>query len=228
MSSEEDSDPVENVSQKRIVGSRLELWDHFIREDRKYMKTKHRVATCKSCVKAGKKSPELRGEKSYLLRHLHGCVHVPSNIKKQHKQSEEAAAPAPSTPAIKRSVSGGDPASKRVSLQSGMQSFLDRPLSKTETAQFERLLAECFIDCNVSFKSIEKQSFIKLLTFLRPTVKLPGRTAFRTRIIAERIAEAQSEIDKALKSQLNVTLTFDGFKDVSRNKLLGKLGVVIT
>ena len=45
MSSEEDSDPVENVSQKRIVGSRLELWDHFIREDRKYMKTKHRVAT---------------------------------------------------------------------------------------------------------------------------------------------------------------------------------------
>ena len=99
-----------------------------------------------------------------------------SSIKKQHKQSEEASEPAPSTPSTKRAVSGGDPAAKRAFSQGSMQSFLDRPLSKSETVQLERLLAEFFIDCNVSFKSIEKQSLSKLLTFLRPTRKLPGQT----------------------------------------------------
>ena len=70
MSSDGDSDTVDNVSQKRTVTSRLQIWNYFIREGRMYKKTKYRVATCKSCVEAGKKSPEIRGEKSYLQRQI--------------------------------------------------------------------------------------------------------------------------------------------------------------
>ena len=222
MSSDEDSDSAANVSQRRTVTCRLQIWDHFFREDRKYQKTKHWVATCKSCVLAGKKTSEIRGEKLFPLKHLLGCVHVPPEVKKQHKQPDGDGAPPPTTLTTKRASSGNQNTAKRSSTQANMLAFLDRPLSSSETSQLERLLAEFFIDCNVAFKSIEKPSLVQLLTFLRPSVKLPGRTTFRTRIISGRIAEAQSEIEQALKGQSNVTLTFDGFKNVSKNKLLGK------
>lgn len=219
-SSDEEDQVTDPQAHKRKFTSRLDIWEHFVREERNYGKTKHRVATCKFCLKAGKKLIDLRGEKSYLQRHLLDCTSVPSSIKKKHAGISD-----PSSTVEKRSAeefAGGAPHVKLSTKQGSMAAFLDRPLTGSETIQFERLLAEFFLDCNVAFRSIESPSLMNLLTFLRPTVKLPSRPTFTRRVVKSRIAEAHTEIEEAFRNQSAITLTFDGFKNVSKNKLLGK------
>ena len=168
-------------------------------------------------MKAGKKLVEIRGEKEFLRKHLLGCTFAPSDIKKKI-----AGPPDSASPAAKRSSRGDVSVAKRSAKQASMMGFMDRPLTDNGTLRFEKLLAEFFLDCNVAFKSVESPSLANLLNFLRPSVKLPSRKTFTNRIVKGRISEAQTEIEKAIKNQACVTLTFDGFKNVSKNKLLGK------
>lgn len=156
MESSEDELPLPTTaSQKRRMTARLDIWDHFDRGDAKYMKTNCRVATCKGCVKAGGKVVDIRGEKSYLLKHLLSCVHVPQSIKKAYKSTESE----PATPAKRTAATNGTSA-KRTSNQGSLLGFLDRPLTTVEEAQFERLLADTFLDCNISFRYVCFSSFV--------------------------------------------------------------------
>ncbi|GAV04613.1 hypothetical protein RvY_14875 [Ramazzottius varieornatus] len=142
------------------------------------------------CVKAGAKVLELRGERLYLVKHVLGCVHVPQPVKKPCR--------APNT---EQPTSGKEQLKarlKRLTTQGSLMGFVDRPLTTSEKSQFERLLANAFLDC----------------------VKLPKRITFSQRIVKDRISEAVSEIDTVFSRQPTVTSTFDSFKDVSKNKLL--------
>ena len=166
-SSGEESDILDDPSHKRQVSSRLDIWEQFVSEEKKYGKTKHRVATCKFCMKAGKKLVEIRGEKEFLRKHLLGCTFAPSDIKKKI-----AGLPDSTSTAAKRSSGGDVSVAKRSAKQASMMGFMDRPLTDNGTLRFEKLLAEFFLDCNVAFKSVESPSLANLLNFLRPSVKL--------------------------------------------------------
>ncbi|GAU91910.1 hypothetical protein RvY_04077 [Ramazzottius varieornatus] len=117
---------------------------------------------------------------------------------------------------------------KRPATQGSLMGFVDRPPTTSEKSQFERLLANAFLDCNMSFRSVENESFVELIKFLRPSVKLPNRITFSQRIVKDRIFEAVSEIDAVFSRQPTVTLAFDSFKNVFKNKLLGFVAVIRT
>ncbi|GAV06650.1 hypothetical protein RvY_16606 [Ramazzottius varieornatus] len=190
---------------------RLDIWDEFDRKKEKIEKTRYHQATCKHCKKANVLRLEIiRSEKYYLQNHLTKCKHVPEEVKSKYAAKPEKKA----EPDL------------RGKKQSSMFGFLDRSLTKVEKQQFEILLADTCADCNFSLQSIENESLIKLFQFLRPTVEMLSRRVLTDRILKSRIDDTVSQVTQAISHKEDVTLTFDGFKNVSQNKLLGFVAIV--
>ncbi|GAU92878.1 hypothetical protein RvY_04902 [Ramazzottius varieornatus] len=193
---------------KREAKLRLDIWAEFDRKKEKIEKTRHHQATCKHCKKANVLRLEIiRGEKYCLQNHLTKCKHVLKEVKSKYAaRPEKKAEP--------------DPRGKK---QSSMFGFLDRSLTKVEKQQFEILLADTWADSNFSLQSIENESLVKLFQFLRLTVEMHSRRVLTDRILKSRINDAVSQVTQAISHKKDVTLTFDGFKNVSQNKLLGNV-----
>ncbi|GAV06509.1 hypothetical protein RvY_16484-1 [Ramazzottius varieornatus] len=195
---------------------RLDVWAEFERSSEYWLNSKLRQATCKHCVEAGVKNAKpIRGDKSRMEQHLKKCAHVPRTVREKHFPVTVKRASATET--------STELATKRVRSQSSLLGFVARPLTKDEQKQFEELYGDACVSCNILFSAADDARMERLLKFVRPSVVIPSRFTVSRRIVPARIAEATSEVTSKLTGQKFLTLTFDGYKNVNRDKILGFL-----
>ncbi|GAV09958.1 hypothetical protein RvY_19438 [Ramazzottius varieornatus] len=225
MSESEESDEETDEQQDTKRGtkvSRLDLWTEFERSAEYWPKSKHRKATCKHCVEAGVKVVKpIRGDRPRLLQHLKTCANVPRVVRERHfPKNDESKKRKSATDTL------ADDANKRTKSQASLRTFLDRPLTSSEQQQFEELYGDACVSCNIPFAASEDTRMVRLLKFLRPQLVIPSRFTVARRIVPARIKEATAEVSSKLIGQKYLTMTFDGYKNVSRDKVLGFLVTV--
>lgn len=159
----------------------------------------------------------IRGDRPRLLQHLKTCANVPRVVRERHfPKNDESKKRKSATDTL------ADDAKKRTKSQASLRTFLDRPLTSSEQQQFEELYGDACVSCNIPFAASEDTRMVRLLKFLRPQLVIPSRFTVARRIVPARIKEATAEVSSKLIGQKYLTMTFDGYKNVSRDKVLGK------
>ncbi|XP_055352688.1 uncharacterized protein LOC129598689 [Paramacrobiotus metropolitanus] len=96
-----------------------------------------------------------------------------------------------------------------------------RALFKAEIVEHEKLMARAFASANLPYAAIENPEVVEWLKWLRPGIQFPTQRVLRGRIIRQHAQTAQKAMEAALNGKRFLTLTFDGFKNVSKRNILG-------
>lgn len=108
-----------------------------------------------------------------------------------------------------------------------MMSFADRALNEAQSAQFQQLLLEMTVSMALPFRWIERAEARRVFQFLRPAIlpSLPSRRQLSDVILPQRAAIAREnslrEISEQRERGVHIGLSCDGWKNVSRQHVLG-------
>jgi hypothetical protein len=107
-----------------------------------------------------------------------------------------------------------------------LDAFLLKPNSTTWIRQFEQKLLKATISNDWSFRWIENVESKELLNFLKPTLstaktQLPSRHTLAGRILDEAVFDVSNRQEDYAKDPNGVTLTFDGWKNVRKQNIMG-------
>ncbi|XP_055350264.1 uncharacterized protein LOC129596890 [Paramacrobiotus metropolitanus] len=148
-----------------------------------------------------------------MTEHLQKCRHVPAAVR--------ATVSSPSAhPPGKRKLPDVQE-NARDAKSSKITSFVDRALFKAEIVEHEKLMARAFASANLPYAAIENPEVVEWLKWLRPGIQFPTQRVLRGRIIRQHAQTAQKAMEAALNGKRFLTLTFDGFKNVSKRNILG-------
>jgi hypothetical protein len=101
----------------------------------------------------------------------------------------------------------------------------DKELTKQEQEALNLQLCRGTIDANIPFRWIESVEMQKAFEILRPKVTLPGEKALRTKCPDDLYDVSVKEDDARLQQCAYWTLNCDGWKNISKQSLLGFMAV---
>jgi hypothetical protein len=103
-----------------------------------------------------------------------------------------------------------------------LDNYVFHPLTTSQVCKLEEFLLEITISCGFAFQWIENDAVKRLFHWLNPMITLPSRKVLGGRILKEATEKVSTTLfDNAKNDKLGVTLAFDGWKNVSRQHLLG-------
>src|SRR4051794_4512247 len=98
------------------------------------------------------------------------------------------------------------------------------PLTSAQEHKLEQLLLEVMVSRGFAFQWIENDAVKRLFHWLNPMITLLSRLVLGGRILKNAIdSESEILLENAKNDQFGVTLAFDGWKNVSRQHLLGTI-----
>ena len=90
--------------------------------------------------------------------------------------------------------------------------------------KFEQLLIRMTVSNGFSFQWINNPETKELFSWLNPTIQLPDRRTLGGRILNEAANELRNELEMiAKKDELGVSVIFDGWTNVRKQKILGTI-----
>ena len=103
-----------------------------------------------------------------------------------------------------------------------LDNYIFRPLTSSQESKLEEFLLEVTISCGLPFQWIENDAVKRFFHWLNPMITLPSRKVLGGRILKEATKRISVNLlDDAKDDPLGITLAFDGWKNVSRQHLLG-------
>jgi hypothetical protein len=115
-------------------------------------------------------------------------------------------------------LSIGENESEVYCTQKSMDSFVDKSISTNEAAAIHRQLLRALISANVSFSFVENPEVNKLFKMLRPSYDLPSRKWISTEVLDQVHEEVELEIKKFATEAKFLTLSGDGWTNVSKQR----------
>ena len=98
------------------------------------------------------------------------------------------------------------------------------PLSETTQQQFERHLVRGTIATSSSFRWIEDEDIVAAFKLINPAVKLPSWRKLGGSILKRESTQTKEQIENIAKEdKIGVTLAFDGWKNIVKQKLMGTM-----
>jgi hypothetical protein len=101
----------------------------------------------------------------------------------------------------------------------------DKELTKQEQEALNLQLCKGTIDANIPFRWVESVEMQKVFEILRPNVTLPREKALRTKCLDDLYDVSVKEDDARLQQCAQWTLNCDGWKNISKQSLLGFMAV---
>jgi hypothetical protein len=106
--------------------------------------------------------------------------------------------------------------------QTKINDYIGRPLHSNEEAIFNKLLLKMTISNGWSFHWTENEETVDFFRFLSPCIKLPDRKKLSNDILKNFSQDIQQAIEIAAKEdQQGVTISLDGWKNVTKQNILG-------
>lgn len=221
-SSEEDLE-FSVISKPSQIRKNHALWKQFERGTEKYKKTNCFVAYCIACTASTGTRKALKGEKFHLEKHLDKCPSIADSIRRRVRSEMEAELAHDATPlkvpTRSKSTSSGLTSKSKFG---NLGSFVDTEMDPNEKQEFHNQLEKAFISAGIPFSAVEDEEFKKALCLIRPTVKLPTRQSMAGILLDSQVKHADQALEKTLRNNEFVNITFDGWKDITSKKILGR------
>ncbi|CAJ0911981.1 1510_t:CDS:2, partial [Entrophospora sp. SA101] len=166
----------------------------------------HKGAACRSCIKANPNKPiedlYFTNKKETCLNHLKHCKHFKEEIDADDNNSN--------IKQIKKVNSGK------------LTNYINKATVKNKQEKFIKSIFNATISNGWAFRWVEDTNIKEAFCIANSTLKLPSRKQLSGKILSEKSKEIKDDLYKSAKSdKLGITLTFDGWKNVVHQKLLG-------
>ncbi|EJD32807.1 hypothetical protein AURDEDRAFT_178096 [Auricularia subglabra TFB-10046 SS5] len=175
----------------------------------------------------------VRGAKDPMISHLVGkknkCPYATDRAREVAIELRDGnSAPKASGAGKRKAGAAADNEPKRIATQSRVEQFIqpklqtfkgiDIPFNKAQISAIQDQCLRATVSANLPFRWIEDPEVIALFLMFRSAAcdALPSRKVLSDRLLDKAADEAEAATNEALHGQ-NVTLSTDGWKDVSKN-----------
>ena len=106
--------------------------------------------------------------------------------------------------------------------QSSIEYYMPRRLSEESAEHWKRLVLKATISNNWSFRWVEDKAAQELIEFANSGLKLPSRKSLAGKILNDTSKSIQEQIlQVAQEEKIGLTATFDGWKNIVSQSLIG-------
>ncbi|CAG8690759.1 4044_t:CDS:2, partial [Dentiscutata erythropus] len=103
-----------------------------------------------------------------------------------------------------------------------LDGYFQKPLSSKQKEKLKQLLLKATISCGWAFSWVDNPEIKELFYYLNPAIKLPNRKTLSGRILTKTAITSMKLQKKDIQTdKLGVTLTYDSWKNVKKESLLG-------
>lgn len=105
-----------------------------------------------------------------------------------------------------------------------LDNYMYHELKPEQIETFERLLLDVTVACGFAFRWVDNPAVKELFKWLNPMLELPDRKQLSGRILKKASNNLKDIVlNDAINDDLGIMLAFDGWKNVSRQNLLGSV-----
>ncbi|CAG8515375.1 14606_t:CDS:2 [Dentiscutata heterogama] len=197
----------------------------------KFWNSSDKEMACTFCLKKNENSFEylergkeiVIGKPRYYTQHLLACLNAPSDLRQELQGEANNIGDASESSVLSKRLKSNHNEER---FENGISKYLLKSPTDKWIKEFQEKLLNATISNGWSFQWIENNESLELLHFLNPTLQLkstaiPSRRTLGGKLLNTAANKLQTKTIKTLQSAKAITLTFDGWKNVAKQNILG-------